>query len=1268
MTQPRSTLRLLACFGLVALLHLTGAAAHAQTGTAALVGDVVDSQKQVIPGATVTLTHVATTASQVTTTDDRGAFRLANVQPGVYTLKVELTGFKTAQIERVTLQVDSVTRQTVTLEVGGIAETVSVVSETTHLNTTDASVGNVMSREQIRSLPVEAQNVVHLLSLQPGAIFIPTSNPATVDPRYGSVAGARADQQSVTLDGIDVNDPQMATAYTSAIRMTQEALQEFRVSTSNYNAEMGRSSGPQVSLITRSGTNQFDGSGYWSFRRTSTSTNEYFLELSQEAAGQPSKAPKLDKDIFGGSFGGPIQRNRLFFFANLEQLKEASEAPVVRNVPSNSMRDGVLIYQCATAGLCPGGSVRGVANSHTIPAGWYGMTPAEIAAIDPLGIGPSRAALEYFQKYPSPNDPGRDNRNLMDYRFAAPIENDFFNIVSRVDYKAADNHSFFARVGKQDDTINNAITFPGTAPRRQRLFNNWGGAVGYDAVLSPTLTNSFRYGFTKIDENNAGVTDNNYVTFRFITPFDGKGDTNTFTDTRATPTQNFVNDLSWFKGRHTMKAGTNIRFTRVPKNRFQSSYLSASVNPSWVAGIGRRNMPGSAFCTVPGCSIPAVATGFQAGYADAWLNILGVLSQANLRANYNKDGTPQAAGSAVAREIASDEYEWYVQDAWQLRPNLTLTAGVRYSLYSPPYETSGLQVAPTVSMGQWFDQRVANMQAGIPSNASEIVTFDLAGPKNNKPGFYAWDKNNFAPRIALAWTPAERFVVRGGYSKVFDRVGVGLATNFDEGFAFGMSTQISSPFGAAYETNPGARFVNLTTMPPTMPAAPAGGFPQTPPQRAGIITSSIDDTLVTPSAHMASAIIGYDLTRNYSVEVGYVGRFGRDMLIRRDIAMPLNLTDPGSGMDYFTAAQQMIRAAQAAGLSANSPATAYAGLPRMAYWENLVPGAAGGGLTATQAITRAFMQNGPDWITALYDMDTACSPACTKFGPYAFFAEQYDSLAAISSIGRSNYNGMNVSLRRRFSDGIQFDINYTLAKSEDMGSQVERGSSFGNFSNGGSTGFLINSFEPELNYGTSDFDVRHQINTNWLAELPFGQGKRFGGGVGNAVNHLIGDWSIAGLMRWTSGFPFSVANCRSCWATNWNLQGNAMLVDPDRLPETKTVENAVDGRPSPFANAADALTFFRRQLPGEQGLRNPFRGDGYFNIDLSLSKSFRLGIADHRLRFRWDVFNATDAAKFDVAQLTNTPDLTGFGRYNGTLATCDAQAGRCMQFALRYEF
>ena len=167
-------------------------------------------------------------------------------------------------------------------------------------------------------------------------------------------------------------------------------------------------------------------------------------------------------------------------------------------------------------------------------------------------------------------------------------------------------------------------------------------------------------------------------------------------------------------------------------------------------------------------------------------------------------------------------------------------------------------------------------------------------------------------------------------------------------------------------------------------------------------------------------------------------------------------------------------------------------LPAIPYWENLFPAAAGDGLSATQAVTRAFMASGPDWMTALYGMDIQCTPACSIFGPYAYFAEQYDALAAISSLGRSNYHALVLTLRKNYADGLQFDVNYTLSKSMDMGSQVERGSAFWNFSNGGYSGFLVNSFDPELNYGTSDFDLRHQVNANWLVELPFGQGRRIG--------------------------------------------------------------------------------------------------------------------------------------------------------------------------------
>jgi hypothetical protein len=1253
----------------------------AQSGTASLIGEVTDAQKSVLPGATITIVNPLTGFSQTTVADERGNYRFVALQPGRYRITAELSGFRQSVAENVALPVDVTTRQNFVLEIGALAETVEVTAVSSVVNTTDASLGNPISSEQIRNLPIEAGNVVQLLSLQPGAVFIPVTNPATTDPRFGSVGGARADQQSVTLDGIDVNDAQNQTAFTSAVRMTQEALQEFRVSTSNYNADAGRSSGPQVSLVTRSGTNQFNGSGYWTFRRTATSSNEYFLKLSQLAQGLPSEAPLLDKDIYGGSFAGPIRRNRLFFFGNLERLELRSETSVSRSVPSNSFRDGVLMYQCAVPGLCPGGPVRGFSNTHTVPVGWYGMTPAEISGIDVLGIGPSRAAAQYFSQYPAPNEPGDRPNNIDRFRFAAPLENLFWTFISRVDYNISEsgNHKVFGRFGNQNDTINDPPQFPGQAARRQRLFNNYGIAVGYDSVLSSSLTNSFRYGVTRIDEANTGRTDGNFVTFRFIDPYDAHGAT--FTDAREPNTHNIVNDLQWFKGRHSVKVGTNLRFSRIPKEQFQSSYLSAIVNPSWVAGVGRRYMPGSAACPSPLCSqLPAVASAGQAGYADGWLNILGVLTQATQRANYDRDGVPQQPGTPVARELASDEFEFYVQDSWQLRSDLTLTAGLRYSLYSPPYETNGLQVAPTVNMGEWFDQRVENMNNGIPSNASPLVQFDLAGPKNNRPGYYDWDKNNFAPRVALAWSPtaAEGWLrtltgdgamtIRGGYSKVYDRVGLGLATNFDEGFAFGMSTTLSSPFGDPYEQNPAARFIDTRTLPPTVPTAPPGGFPQTPPSRRGIITQSIDSSLKTPSAHMLSAVVGRELGRNFAMEVGYLGRFGRDLLVRRDVAMIGNLVDPRSGSDYFTAARALIQAARDRGLTGSSPESAYATLPSIPYWENLFPGAAGGGLTATQVIAQLYMAYDPDWSAAIYDLDRFCAPSCSIHGPFAYFGDQYDSLWAVSSVGRSNYHAMLATFRKRYSGGTQFDINYTLSQSKDMGSAVERGSGYGNFSNGGTTGVLLNPYNPDLQYSYSDFDVRHQININALAELPFGQGKRWGGGAGNALNALIGDWSVAGLMRWTSGFPFNVANCRSCWGTNWQLTGNSELVDPNRLPPTETTMNAVDNRPSPFADPEDALTYFRRQLPGEIGIRNLLRGDGYFTIDTSISKSWSVGISDHRLRFRWDVFNLTNTPKFDVGQLQVVPDIAGFGRYNGTLATCDAQAGRCMQFALRYEF
>ena len=236
-----------------------------------------------------------------------------------------------------------------------------------------------------------------------------------------------------------------------------------------------------------------------------------------------------------------------------------------------------------------------------------------------------------------------------------------------------------------------------------------------------------------------------------------------------------------------------------------------------------------------------------------------------------------------------------------------------------------------------------------------------------------------------------------------------------------------------------------------------------------------------------------------------------------------------------------------------------------------------------------------------------------------------------------------------------------------MGSNVERGNAFGNFGAGGYSGFLINTWEPEINYGISDFDVTHQVNFNWIWDLPFGQGRRFAGNAGGFVNQFIGDWSVSGLTRWTSGFPFSVQNCRLCWPTNWNLQGNATLIDSRPLPETGNdaeFDRQLGRTPGRSGGSPGLLPV----LAARRGGRTEYLpGRRLLQHRPSVTKAWGL-FGDSQLRFRWDVFNVTNTPKFDVASLTMLPDRTGFGRYSSTLATCDAQAGRCMQFALRYEF
>ncbi len=1302
---------------------------------AALTGTVSDPTGAVIPGAEVTLTHKGTGATRTTTSGANGGYLFNQLEPGRYRLEISTQGFKTGVRDPVTLPVGITSTLNVALEIGAVTEQVVVEEGVAGINTVDASMGTPISGTEILNLPSADLDPAGLLSLQAGVTYVPggVDNPGgysgimNFDGRGGSVNGARSDQTNITLDGVDVNDAENGFAFTSAIRATQASLQEFRVTTTNYNADQGRSSAAQVQLVTKSGTNTPHGMVYWTHRNEAFGATDFFNNRDGVDKG------KLRRHVYGVALGGPIKKDRLFLFGNFEKMEHAEGSSSLRNIPTDSFRDGVIIYECDDPALCPGGTVNGLTGSHTVPAGFYGLTPLEFAAIDPLGIGPNPAVIAYLTQFPSVNSTGsRDNINIGGFRFNSPVQNEFKTYIARADYNidAAGNHTFYARGTLQDDAVISAGPFfPGNSPNQLLLGNSRGLAFGYKAVLSPTVINTLRYGYTRIGEEFSGVRNSEYVGLRFISELNGFDGTAS-TRTRFLDTQHFRNDMSITRGSHTMSFGADFRFTRNNRSTNANSFHGFVVNPSWLPNVGRQTQPGEFDCfqqaanapfnTSTGCTdVPAVAGGFTSSWNDTAPNLLGIISQVNGRFNLAADGGILASGEAVRRRFAVDEYEIYIQDQWRMTPTLTLTYGTRFFVTSPPWETNGLQVTPTPNLGDWFAARRTLMLNGLPTNNAPDIGFDLGGPANNGKDYYAWDWNNWSPRVALAWAPRMnnwfsgngKLVIRGGYSLVYDRVGNGLVSSFDRGGSFGMATDIASTFGGCDEglTGPLAavngscpRYTGIldtaAAKAASLPAAPAGGFPAVPPPVRDISTA-LDSSIVTPYAHVMNVSIARDLPGNFTVEVAYVGRRARKLLIARDLAMQADLVDQASGMSWFEANVQLIGMAEQ-----GQDIVTMGTIP---FWENLFPGwgptgansgelacdifgvGGAGGFSATQVAYDFINCLHPDTTFAAWVIDgftpggfnpghLNCAGGTDIDGdafldcPFAFFDDQFATLNAWSSIARSEYHAFQLTVRRRLSRGIGFTFNYSLSHSLDHSSTPERQDLFG-FFNGGGSGTTLNSWQLENEYASSDFDMRHQINSNWYVEIPFGHGKALGGGMPGWANQIIGGWQVSGIFRSNSGLPASVANGR-VWPTNWNLSGRATCsgqgadnfgVQYGACPTTQNVKNAAGDRgPNLFADPDLALEFVRQTLPGDSGNRNAIRADNYINLDLAIAKAFPMPWEGHSFKFRWEMFNLTNSVYFDAVSLNLSQRATAsFGNYTAVMG-----APRRMQVSLRYEF
>ncbi len=1338
----RSTLSLLAfCLTL-------SSSAFSQTSSTSVRGTVTDPSGSAVAGATIVLQNPESKTERTVTTGDQGEYQFLFLPPGTYKLAISAPGFAKYEQTGLQLLVNTPTTTNVQLKLGGTAQSVTVTSEAPALNMVDASLGNAFSETQVKQIPLDGRNVPELLSLQAGVAY--TGNRPDInkdqDTRSGAVNGARSDQSNVTLDGVDVNDQANGYAFTSVLPVTLDSVQEFRVTTSNYNADQGEGSGAQVSLVTKSGTNNFHGSLYEYNRNTLTSANDYFLKVAELNSGEANKPLKLIRNVFGGSLGGPIQKERLFLFVNYEGTRQREDQSVVRNIPTPSLCLGNLSYNNVNGGVTT-------------------LTPADIQTLDPQNLGVNPAVLSlgrtaqpgYFDrtfctgKFATNDTSVGDGLNFSGFRFAAPVSLDNNAFIMRVDYHltADAKHTLFWRGAIQNLYNSQAPFLPGSPPQQTVVDHSKGFVVGYTAVLGPSMANTFHWGFTRASTGFIGDTKQDWNVI--YTLDQGINYSHSF----QVPVHNLLDDFSWTKGAHTLQFGANIGIARDPRISSLHSFSLGRGVTFWMSPTGFSNtvtptsagspldpayLTTSPSCGNQPCPEPVSSTAFDYPL----VGLFGMVSDIVANYNYDKSGNLITPGTPIKRNYGLNWYEFYGQDSWRIKPNFTLTYGVRWSLFPPPWEINGLQSTPLCSndvatangtlacpsgrfdLGTYLGQNARNMINGLGYADGPLVSFGPGGPANHAPGFYPSEKNDFSPRISLAYSPrfqsgflkqlfgeGDKTVIRMGFSRVYDRAGMELINTFDQNAPAGLSATVQNPCcipGVDDAANV-PRFTDINTIPITnqngavffTPPYP-NGFPQTPLNGGEAITWGVDQSLKTPYAWAADFSIGRELPHGYSLQFSYVGRFGHRLLTQRDLTQPLNLVDPKSGIDYNSAAKALSQLSRQ-GIAANTVTDAMVG-PTAAFWQNLLaplgsstPGLGSGasGYVVPFSYGSCTVSQGnptcvdPNLIQAVYGLySVATYPGNEVVGlanidiyyllyddaptsnAYFFNGKvgellnnQLTSMFAWGSVGTSNYHALQANLRKQFSHGLQFDLNYTYSKSIDLTSGAAR-LSFSSSDNIGAPGSrLVNAFDPRGARGVSDFDMTHQINANWIAELPFGRGRAFGHDVSGALDAFLGGWQISGLARWTTGLPFTVDNGQF-WPTDWDEQGIAQLIAAK--PKTGAFKHP-DGTVSVFANPTAALSAFDHPFPGGSGSRNVLRGNGFAGLDMGLSKRWKLPFEGHGLQFRWEVFNVPNLKRFNVqAGLGDgAPSLQqvpgSFGDYTGLLTQ-----PRVMQFALRYEF
>lgn len=1255
-----------------------------QTGTGQISGLVRDASGGVIVGATVKVTDERTGVSRSTATSDAGTFAVPSLPAGLYTVKIEYAGFRTYLSKNVEVTVGAYHDLHVVLELGTVTSTVEVTEAAVQAQTREASISSLVDSKTITQLPLNRRNPLHFLGLIPGVVGHSATATSSTGTVTHNVNGDRGRGILTMLDGIDISDPIIPRGELTNAPVNPDVVQEFRVTTALPRAEYGRNSGAQIEVVTKGGSNNFHGNLYEFLRNTSFDANGFFNNhlLDSLTGKAPIPRERLQQNQFGGSIGGPIRKNKMFFFFNYDGQRRVQSFLTTSTTYTQSAREGKFrfIRGTVTSGgksftrLDPAlvdsstGAVRSDVSICSSGITTNCLDTYNVVSKDARGLGLDPTMEKLIALYPLPNDfSSGDGVNTAFFRWNAPSQNPRNTYTAKMDYIFSPRYELSARynLAWNDDLIGDFINdtlgrTPKTVPARSRLSRNQGAMLGLKMIWSPALLNDVRIGFTR---NTVFFADTSHPV-RSGDPDFGKVPelrTSVMTTpwiywggTERHPEHLQIKDsLSWQRSTHMLRFGGDVRIYRFNNLRNTGSNPQGSgisVFPSVFFTQGVVPFTGATPATVVADS--ADRTRLQGMFNE----VLGIVAQMD-QAMYS-DSSRYVPGRGLIMYQRQREASFYFQDDWRVRPRLTLNLGLRYELFGVPFDKGGLEVVPDRPLNQG------------------PVTFLRAGPGTGR-GWYSPDRKNLAPALGFSWDPwgNGRTAIRGGYRISYNRL-VGWALNVVEqrqpavqldpqirGVCWNPATRATGACGGSFvpvrlselSSFPGVTLVNgLASLTPPSP----NQIIFTPAPTRKEAPFFFDPNFRTAMVHQFSLNIQREILPNTVLEIGYVG--SRSVHLFRFVNVnQLELVENQFLNEFRNAKTNLAICRATAGCTlrfSNQGLQRQVPVPIFTALFSSTGSQTAAGFSDSTNITNLDL-NALGALADRMDKGQGGSRApLAAFGNDSFFRPnpQFDVAGVGASNSSSSYNSLQAQVRANYRWGLQLAANYTFSKSIDDTSNETVGA-------GTSFDFPFDSKNINLNKARSDYDVNHVFRAYAIYDLPFGLGRHFGNGWHPALNHLAGGWQVDTIVDVSSGFPFTVSSGSS--TLNYFVTSPANC-SPGARNSASLNKSDARGGVRDFSSEASTILFSIPD-PGTFGTcgRNTFTGPGFSQFDFGILKAFQL-TESWKLDFRAELFNAFNHANFSNPSASNLSiQSANFGKINGTRAP-----NRVIQFALKLQF